>query len=56
MDAKNFLNDKERVNYEKCIENAKKYGFTEVQADECEEENPLCLNCPFIKPKKRKGA
>ena len=31
-----------------CIENAKKHGFTMEQAlDECDSEEPLCLDCPF---------
>jgi hypothetical protein len=37
----------EEVNYGRCIRHAEKHGFTAERAEECDEDHPLCPDCPF---------
>lgn len=43
------ISEIEEQNIRTCHENAKKYGHTSEEADNCDEiENPVCPFCPFI--------
>lgn len=47
-EAQKIEDEQIKVNDEICFENAKKNGFTQKEAENCEENNMLCKNCPFL--------
>jgi hypothetical protein len=47
-----YIAAEEGANYHACVDNAKKYGFTEKQAmEECTQGKEICKKCVFLEDK-----